>query len=32
MLGVEDGELREFALGTLNRRLKLIGVPLNGAG
>ena len=30
-LGIEGGELREFALGTLNRRLKLIGVSLNGA-
>jgi ribonucleoside-diphosphate reductase beta chain len=31
LLGVEDGALREFGLGTLNRRLRLIGVSLNGA-
>jgi ribonucleoside-diphosphate reductase beta chain len=28
VLGVEDGELAEFALGALNRRLALIGAPL----
>jgi ribonucleoside-diphosphate reductase beta chain len=30
-LGVEDGALREFGLDTLNRRLRRIGVSLNGA-
>jgi ribonucleoside-diphosphate reductase beta chain len=29
VLGVEDGALAEFALGTLNRRLALIGAPLD---
>jgi ribonucleoside-diphosphate reductase beta chain len=28
LLGVEDGALAAFGAGTLNRRLKLIGVPL----
>jgi ribonucleoside-diphosphate reductase beta chain len=28
ILGVEDGELAGFGLNTLNRRLKIIGVPL----
>jgi ribonucleoside-diphosphate reductase beta chain len=30
VLGVEDGALAEFALGALNRRLALIGAPLEG--
>ncbi len=30
VLGVEDGALAEFALGALNRRLALIGAPLDG--
>jgi ribonucleoside-diphosphate reductase beta chain len=30
VLGVEEGELGKFALGALNRRLALIGAPLNG--
>jgi ribonucleoside-diphosphate reductase beta chain len=30
VLGVEDGALAEFALGALNRRLGLIGAPLDG--
>jgi ribonucleoside-diphosphate reductase beta chain len=30
VLGVEDGALGEFALGALNRRLALIGAPLDG--
>ena len=29
-LGVDDGALAEFGLGALNRRLALIGVPLDG--
>jgi ribonucleoside-diphosphate reductase beta chain len=29
LLGVEEGALAEFALGALNRRLALIGAPLN---
>ena len=29
VLGVEDGELAEFGLGALNRRLILIGAPLD---
>jgi len=29
LLGVEDGALADFGLTTLNRRLALIGVPLN---
>jgi ribonucleoside-diphosphate reductase beta chain len=29
VLGVEDGALADFALGALNRRLALIGVPLD---
>jgi ribonucleoside-diphosphate reductase beta chain len=29
MLGVEDGELAQFGLGTLTRRLKIIGVSLD---
>ena len=28
LLGVTQEEIREFALGGLTRRLKLIGVPL----
>ena len=28
LLGVTEEEIREFALGGLTRRLKLIGVPL----
>lgn len=28
LLGVNQDEIREFALGGLTRRLKLIGVPL----
>jgi hypothetical protein len=28
LLGVTEDEIREFALGGLTRRLKLIGVPL----
>jgi hypothetical protein len=28
LLGVSDEDIREFALGGLTRRLKLIGVPL----
>jgi ribonucleoside-diphosphate reductase beta chain len=31
VLGIEDGALREFGLETLSRRLRLIGVSLNGA-
>jgi ribonucleoside-diphosphate reductase beta chain len=31
LLGVEDGALRAFGLDTLNRRLRVIGVSLNGA-
>ena len=31
VLGVEDGALAEFGLGALNRRLALIGVPLDPA-
>jgi ribonucleoside-diphosphate reductase beta chain len=31
VLGVEDGALAEFALGALNRRLALIGAPLDGS-
>jgi ribonucleoside-diphosphate reductase beta chain len=30
VLGVEEGALGEFALGALNRRLGLIGAPLDG--
>ncbi len=30
VLGVEEGALAEFALGALNRRLALIGAPLDG--
>ena len=30
VLGVEEGALGEFALGALNRRLALIGTPLEG--
>jgi ribonucleoside-diphosphate reductase beta chain len=30
VLGVADGALAEFALGALNRRLALIGAPLDG--
>ena len=30
VLGVEDGALAEFGLGALTRRLKLVGVSLNG--
>ena len=30
VLGVEEGALGEFALGALNRRLALIGAPLEG--
>src|SRR6185312_10457517 len=30
VLGVEEGALGEFALGALNRRLALIGAPLDG--
>ena len=30
VLGVEDGALAEFAVGALNRRLALIGAPLDG--
>ena len=30
VLGVEDGALAEFGLGALNRRLALIGAPLDG--
>ncbi len=30
VLGVEEGTLGEFALGALNRRLALIGAPLDG--
>jgi ribonucleoside-diphosphate reductase beta chain len=30
LLGVEEGALAEFALGALNRRLALIGAPLDG--
>src|SRR5204863_768466 len=30
VLGVEDGALAEFALTALNRRLAIIGVPLDG--
>jgi ribonucleoside-diphosphate reductase beta chain len=30
LLGVEEGGLAEFALGALNRRLALIGAPLDG--
>jgi len=30
VLDVEDGALAEFALGALNRRLALIGAPLDG--
>jgi ribonucleoside-diphosphate reductase beta chain len=29
LLGVEDGALAEFGLGVLNRRLALIGAPLD---
>jgi hypothetical protein len=29
-LGVDDGALAEFGLGALNRRLALIGAPLDG--
>ena len=29
-LGVDEGALAEFGLGTLNRRLALIGAPLDG--
>ena len=28
LLGVTEEEIREFALGSLTRRLKIIGVPL----
>jgi hypothetical protein len=30
VLGVEGGALADFALGALNRRLALIGAPLDG--
>ena len=30
VLGVEEGALAEFALAALNRRLALIGAPLDG--
>ncbi len=32
ILGVEDGELAEFGLGALTRRLALVGVSLDAAG
>ena len=32
VLGVEDGALAEFGLGTLNRRLTIIGVSLDSSG
>ncbi len=32
VLGVEDGELAEFGLGALTRRLALVGVSLDAAG
>jgi len=30
-LGIDEGGLAEFGLGALNRRLAIIGVPLNGS-
>jgi ribonucleoside-diphosphate reductase beta chain len=31
-LGIDEGGLAEFGLGALNRRLAIIGVPLDGSG